>query len=97
MLILKQNIQYRLWFDVDLRLVTTALVGCSVKRLLWFDVDLRQAVCFCCRQCKNDTWQGNPSAIFDVANQYFFTAETASDAPFRKDIRLCCICRRRSS
>ena len=27
MLILKQNIQYRLWFDVDLRLVTTLLTA----------------------------------------------------------------------
>ncbi len=41
MLILKQNIQYRLWFDVDLRLVTTTRKDDKFTRMLWFDVDLR--------------------------------------------------------
>ncbi len=41
MLILKKNIQYRLWFDVDLRLVTTRLHKAVFCRGLWFDVDLR--------------------------------------------------------
>ena len=41
MLILKRNIKYRLWFDVDLRFVTINTEGGEFVYKLWFDVDLR--------------------------------------------------------